>query len=301
MVKKKVRLSSHIHFLEKCYKQSLIPKGFSWKWRLNLDVDETFIKKIENIKRDASLKLMEISLKAYQEKLSECIDQIESIQNNDSINHCDESTHEISQMADADRKCKARKLKKLQDTAVLNEPYSAVSTQCDNKVFKEYRVKGDGNCFYLCLSKYLYGEETKHTQIRNNIVNYMDQNRHLYSQYVDGNMEDHLLVQRSTDGQSSSYATEAELFAAADRYRLNVLVKSSVQKDSGWNEHKPTVKGRGCREIRLLHKNEHFNLLEVSGKEEMQIEEKTETRVRLGGREADVQKIGFSIWLPEFD
>ena len=77
MVKKKVRLSSHIHFLEKCYKQSLIPKGFSWKWRLNLDVDETFIKKIESIKRDASLKLMEISLTAYQEKLSECIDQIE--------------------------------------------------------------------------------------------------------------------------------------------------------------------------------------------------------------------------------
>ena len=68
MVKKKVRLSSHIHFLEKCYKQSLIPKGFSWKWRLNLDADETFIKKIESIKRDASLKLMEISLTAYQEQ-----------------------------------------------------------------------------------------------------------------------------------------------------------------------------------------------------------------------------------------
>ena len=246
------------------------------------------IKKIESIKRDASLKLMEICLTAYQEKLSECIDQIETIQNNNSINRCDESTHEISQIAEADGKCKARKLKKLQDTASLNEPYSTVSPQRDNRVFKEYIVKGDGNCFYRCLSKYLYGEETKHIQIRNNIVNYMDQNRHLHSQYVDGNMEDHLLEQRSTDGHPSSYATEAALFAAADRYRLNVLVKNSVQKDSGWNEHKPTVKGRGCREIRLLHKNEHFNLLEVSGKEEMQIEEKAETRVRLGGKEADV-------------
>ena len=94
-----------------------------------------------------------------------------------------------------------------------------------------------------------------------------------------------------SDEVQTAFATEAELFAAADRYRLNVLVKSSVQKDSGWNEHKPTVKGRGCREIRLLHTNEHFNLLEVSGKEEMQIEEKAETVVTLGSREADVQKI----------
>ena len=132
-------------------------------------------------------------------------------------------------MAKADKKCKSRKLKKLQDTVSLNKSYSTVS-----RVSKEYRVKGDGNCFYRCLSKYLYGEETKHIQIRNNVVNYMDQNRHIYSQYVDGNMEDHLLKQRSTDGHSSSYATEAELFAAADRYRLNILVKSAVQRDSGW-------------------------------------------------------------------
>ena len=68
---KMIRYSSHVDFLKECLKERLIPKGFQIKWRLTTDFFPDINSKCDNIKKDASLNLMEQTLKACEMKLQD--------------------------------------------------------------------------------------------------------------------------------------------------------------------------------------------------------------------------------------
>ena len=95
-----------------------------------------------------------------------------------------------------------------------------------------YRVVGierDGNCFFRCLSQLIHGTQMRHACLRRDLVQYMSCNKDLYCQLVDGSMEDHLHHLEFTDGRTLSWATEAELKAAADWYNMEILVAQNRQ------------------------------------------------------------------------
>ena len=62
---------SHLDFLNKCYKDSVIPKGFQWKWTVQLDATAEEEKRCMKVREDAALKLIDLSRMFCSRK---CID-----------------------------------------------------------------------------------------------------------------------------------------------------------------------------------------------------------------------------------
>ncbi len=88
--KKKVRYLSHINFLQTCVNESLIPKGFRWKWKIGVDADRQLREKCDRIKTDASLKLMQLSIDACSEKLNAITNEYGS---SGSVQQCPDLPH----------------------------------------------------------------------------------------------------------------------------------------------------------------------------------------------------------------
>ena len=65
-----MRYKSHAEFLRKCINEGIISTGFHLKWDIQLDTDKVMLNKCDKIKKDASLKLMEITEQACLKKIS---------------------------------------------------------------------------------------------------------------------------------------------------------------------------------------------------------------------------------------
>ena len=66
IVGKQLRYESHLDFLDKCYENSVIPKGFQWKWSVQLDATAEEDKKgLESIRQCFGLKLIEFFIESY--------------------------------------------------------------------------------------------------------------------------------------------------------------------------------------------------------------------------------------------
>ena len=129
--------------------------------------------------------------------------------------------------------------------------------------FSVVRIVKDSNCFYRCLSQNLHGTQMRHRVIRDKVVQHMSLNKQKYAPLIDGDIEMHLRLQRFSDGRISSWATEAEIQAAADTYQVNILVATD-ESFRTWN----TFQGDHDLEtdtidanIYLLCKNSHFSLV----------------------------------------
>jgi len=56
----------------------------------------------------------------------------------------------------------------------------------ESQAWQKLQVKGDGNCFYRCLSKHIYGSEDKHKDIRQKVTDHIEQNMSKFRWYIDG-------------------------------------------------------------------------------------------------------------------
>ena len=91
-------------------------------------------------------------------------------------------------------------------------------------------MKGDGNCFYRCVSVWQCNHEDNHGKIRHSEVEHIATNKQLCGAYIDGNMNDHLQDQRCSDGGISSWTTEAELYATATLLQTEIFVHDGKQE-----------------------------------------------------------------------
>ncbi|KAK3090515.1 hypothetical protein FSP39_012420 [Pinctada imbricata] len=237
---KMIRYSSHVDFLKECLKETLIPKGFQIKWKLTTDFFPDINSKCEKIKKDASLNLMEQTLKACEMKLQD-LKSLDRSENNVVMN--DRSLDNMKRNLQKKKMDKIRVLRK------------SKQSNMDVSEMKVVKVKGDGNCFYRCISKWKYGTEDKHYDIRNIVVNHMA----TYQTYIDGNIEKHLLEQTQTDGRTSSWATEAEIYAAATVLGTNINIYEGEQV----LYIEPLLNQRGTSVVHVQYHGHHFNLLDL--------------------------------------
>ena len=86
-----------------------------------------------------------------------------------------------------------------------------------DKVVGERNVKGDGNCFYRCFSVVIYGTEDLHSEVRQEICDFMTEHSEKFDCFINGSVDKHIQNQRKVDGSLSSWAMEAEFHAAAAR------------------------------------------------------------------------------------
>ena len=47
------------------------------------------------------------------------------------------------------------------------------------------KIKGDGNCFYRCLSFFLLGNDEFYEDIKNEIINWIDNNRETFNDFLE--------------------------------------------------------------------------------------------------------------------
>ena len=145
-----------------------------------------------------------------------------------------------------------------------------------------------GNCFYCCISYFLYKNQNHHLQIRENIFNYIRENRNLcyifFQDYENNNnnysvdeLLDQYIFENNKDGE---YAGELEYKAACKIYKLRIIILSlgffgynvyNILEDEDYNtENYKTLY------ILFINKN-HFNFLEIK----KNYEESNKERIKL--------------------
>ena len=241
-----LKYSSHVEFLRRCLKEDLIPTGFRIKWRLTTDFYRDINEKCEKIKRDASLKLMEMTVESCQRKLEQLKSEEVTFETFDSnyLNNFEKNL----------RKAKNKKFNGLKHRT--NKTTKSVQDTELNII----NIKGDGNCFYRCISKWKYGSEEEHGMVRREIVDFMWNNQTSYAAYIDGDVKSHLEQQRFTDGRLSSWATEAEVFAATFLFNTTIVIHGDGQVLT----FKPQSEVPDGGEIHVRLNAGHFDLLSKS-------------------------------------
>ncbi|KAH3861180.1 hypothetical protein DPMN_024108 [Dreissena polymorpha] len=69
-MEKYLRYVSHKDFISKCVRHGIVPEGFKINWNIQIDCSDEILNKCEKIKQDASVKLMELTLVACEEKIN---------------------------------------------------------------------------------------------------------------------------------------------------------------------------------------------------------------------------------------
>ena len=101
-------------------------------------------------------------------------------------------------------------------------------------------AKPDGACFYRAISKALYGSEDNHKQLRRTIVDYMKINKHLFTMYIDGEVNSHL----QNMYLNTTWATTAEIYGAATALNRDIFVLTptdAAKQNYQWLHFKPKL------------------------------------------------------------
>ena len=84
------------------------------------------------------------------------------------------------------------KLDKLQVTDAGNGNVQVTDAGNGNVQVSKGNIISDGNCFFRCVSDFLYQTQDYHTEVRREIVEEMTKDLESYGKYVDGDFGTHL-------------------------------------------------------------------------------------------------------------
>ncbi|CAC5399356.1 unnamed protein product [Mytilus coruscus] len=245
LCEKKCRYGSHLSFLETCDRLKIIPKGFNLKWTLNLGkVDASHHENVNNILENSSYQLIKESIKNHENELQKIVDKI--------------------------TRTKSKKISALksQSYELHNNKRSTTDIQTRTNPIKEQNIDiiKDGNCFFRCISKYLFDTQERHEDIRHQILTTISTNKNFYTKFIDGDFDTHINNISKTNGHCSSWATEAEIIAACETYNVDFFIKTKVGLIDKWNHFS---RNKHCNHgmpytwyITILHENNNFSLVQ---------------------------------------
>ena len=128
-------------------------------------------------------------------------------------------------------------------------------------------VEGDGNCFFRCLSKAMYGREDEHREVRGKIVKYMKENEDVYKEYTGPEFDKHIENMAHSTGGEEIWATEAEILAANECYEIDIFVYTKTGVRSEWHRFARNGECQHKRKyIKLLHTGSHYKLVHDKGR-----------------------------------
>ena len=109
----------------------------------------------------------------------------------------------------------------------------------------------------------MYGDEDGHLEVRKKIVSHMRANAEWYRSYIDGEIHDHFDRQENGNGTTDSWATEAEVSAAATMYSAKIRIYVFEKKQVTTLEFlRQRGNGVNCdKQINLKLANEHLDYL----------------------------------------
>ena len=94
------------------------------------------------------------------------------------------------------------------------------------KNIKTYQhVKGDGNCFFRCISFILTGSEDYHETIRDQVVQHLSTIQEKVKGYLDNHPQ--VYISQSGIGNEGIWATDKEIMTTANLLDCDILVYTS--------------------------------------------------------------------------
>ena len=166
-------------------------------------------------------------------------------------------------------------LKKIYLEEIFYQKNTAINYEIPTKFFREIEMPSLGNCFYCCLSYYLYQNIKNHNIIRKSIFEYISNNPEKFYMFFEGldnpNLNSYLpkellenyIEKNNKDGE---YAGDMEYAAACKIYNMRIVLLTRGY--GGLNVFNIYVDNdnlqKNYSDIYILFINEnHFNYLEV--------------------------------------
>ncbi|CAI5707790.1 hypothetical protein KXD40_008237 [Peronospora effusa] len=87
---------------------------------------------------------------------------------------------------------------------------------------KLHEVKGDGNCLFRALSDQLFGDQQQYQQVREKIVNYLEQHRNDFEPFMEDEEKFEKYCDRMRD--NGTWGGNQELYAAARLFQVYIIV-----------------------------------------------------------------------------
>ena len=238
-----------IAFIGQCLEQGLIPKGYRFNWQPSYGYTTiTDQEAIHKILKMSSEDIMKHSLTYYKETIDKLRHDIvarkKTIPTNKEEVIGKYLKNEYKRIEDYMKSIKVKKYNQL-----IKE---------DHGKFRVHKVQGDGNCLFRSLAVGIYGDEEKHKQVRNDIVQFIVQNRDRYEPYIDGCFNTHINKMSKHVGGSDIWGTDAEIKAACDLYSSIIHVYNvttcAIQKQT----FTPQAVANAPKEVNIQLSNSHF-------------------------------------------
>ncbi|XP_045207354.2 uncharacterized protein LOC123559526 [Mercenaria mercenaria] len=86
-------------------------------------------------------------------------------------------------------------------------------------------IRGDGNCFFRALSKVIYGNQSFYNEIRQAVVDVLEEHPKKFEAFADGPMSQHIKSMR----EDKTWATQTEIYAAATLLNRDIYILSPDQ------------------------------------------------------------------------
>jgi hypothetical protein len=126
-----------------------------------------------------------------------------------------------------------------------------------------HRTKGDGNCFFRCISYLLTGSEEQYIAVRDLVVSHMSSKtvEQKLRTYANEDMGEYLSRSRMED--AGTWATDVEIVATANLLGCDIDVYTQVGSSKRWMRYPATFSLQETSEVGFYIENssDHFNVV----------------------------------------
>ena len=157
------------------------------------------------------------------------------------------------------------KLVSINEEQLIHRKLAGISPLC------RHRIKGDGNCLFRAMSKFVLGTESSHLDLRNSIVAFMElpDNSHQFEQRFGFGPKlrytsIHNYIEQSRINDVYTYGTDFEIIVFATMMQAKVMVYSC--QHSTWCQYEPIFSNSTCLShkerflLHIIHEKEHYDL-----------------------------------------
>lgn len=124
----------------------------------------------------------------------------------------------------------------------------------------EYDIKGDGNCFFRCISLHMYNDDEYYNKVRQNMISWVESNKNDYkrSPYLDTyiNIDSWINVMKKNGSFGDGLAIEAICMMLECEIVIHVVSSNNsyIEQFGIWFNKNPSIK--------LVLRNNHYTLLQ---------------------------------------
>ena len=171
-------------------------------------------------------------------------------------------------------------LKNILLQSILREKLECDMYEIPLNLFKRIKIDKYGDCLYSCISYYLYETQENHLKIRNEVYQYLLNNKETYYQYfipdndgeeIPGNIDELIVNYVNVNNKEGEYGGDIELSILAHMLKINIIILINGYKGYNlFNQYEYNDKNKLVENVIFLYfeNNNHFDYLNINEENE---------------------------------